>query len=142
MNDPLNTAPWSSTAISEYLESNATIPWFLKTFESDRSSNASQSSNFRYLGKEMESIALFDSDINTNPIYDAYQRDNGIMNVFFGGKMIMTFTKKNQMSIVEFIEGYKRYKKQTLRKEDSRCFLISMSSLSLISSKRMSSWYQ
>ena len=103
MNDPLNTAPWSSTAISEYLESNATIPWFLKTFESDRSSNASQSSNFRYLGKEMESIALFDSDINTNPIYDAYQRDNGIMNVFFGGKMIMTFTKKNQMSIVEFI---------------------------------------
>ena len=103
MNDPLNTAPWSSTAISEYLESNATIPWFLKTFESDRSSNASQSSNFRYLGKEMESIALFDSDINTNPIYDAYQRDNGIMNVFFGGKMIMKFTKKNQMSIVEFI---------------------------------------
>ena len=51
----------------------------------------------------MESIALFDSDINTNPIYDGYQRDNGIMNVFFGGKMIMTFTKKNQMSIVEFI---------------------------------------
>ena len=103
VNDPLNPAPWSNTAISEYLESNATVPWFLKTFEADTSSNASQFSNIRYLGKGMESKALFGSDIKANPTYDAYKRDIGIMNVFFGETMIMKFTKKNQMSIFEFI---------------------------------------
>ena len=72
VNDPLNPAPWSNTAISEYLESNATVPWFLKTFEADMSSNASKFSNFRHLGKGMESKALFGSDIKANPIYDPY----------------------------------------------------------------------
>ena len=103
VNDPLNPAPWSNTAITEYQESNATVPWFLKTFQADRTTNASKFSNFRYLGKGLESNALFGSDIKANPTYDAFERDIGIINVFFKDKMILKYTKKNKMSIFEFI---------------------------------------
>ena len=103
VNDPLNPAPWSNIAIHEYQESNATVPWFLETFQADRSSNASKFSNVRYLGKGMESNAIFGSDIKANPTYDAFEVDIGVMNVFFGDEMIMKYTKENRMSTSDFM---------------------------------------
>ena len=103
VDDPLNPAPWSNIAKHEYQESNATVPWFLETFQVGSSSNSTKFSNVRYLGKGMESNALFGSDIKANPTYDAFEMDIGIMNVYFGKEMILKYTKKNRMSTFDFM---------------------------------------
>ena len=103
VNDPLNPAPWSNLATTEYQESNETLPWFLEIYQKAQSSNASKFSNIRHLGKGKESNALFGSDIKANPTYDAFEKDIGILNVFFGNEKMLKYTMKNQMSIFNFI---------------------------------------
>ena len=51
----------------------------------------------------MEANAIFGSDIEANPTYDAFEKDIGILNVFFEDEMIIKYTMKNQMSIFDFM---------------------------------------
>ena len=76
---------------------------FLHQHQNENISNASKFSNIRYLGKGMESNAIFSSDIKANPTYDAFEKDIGILNVFFGNEMMMKYTMKNQMSTSNFM---------------------------------------
>ena len=84
---------------------NETIPWYLETSTLSNQSKASTQkfSNIRALGMGMESNAIFSSDLKMNPTYDAFERDIGIINVFFGEEKVLKYVTKNEMSVLSFM---------------------------------------
>ena len=51
----------------------------------------------------MSSNAIFASDLEMNPSYDAFERDIGIINIFFGQEEILKYATKNEMSVISFM---------------------------------------
>ena len=101
----MNPAAWTDVAQNEYRIANETIPWYLETSALSNHSKASTQkfSNIRALGMGRESNAIFSSDLKMNPTYDAFERDIGIINVFFGEEKVLKYVTKNEMSVLSFM---------------------------------------
>ena len=108
MNEGLNPAPWTSMAQAEFENANQSIPLYLRTnmnSVSEKQPNVKRFSNKRskILGSHVEEHLLFPSEVRENPTYDAFEKDIGIINVFFGDKHIVSYVKKNRMTIYDFL---------------------------------------
>ena len=51
----------------------------------------------------MERSALFKIEMENNPTYDAFERDIGFVNIFFGRGYSTRYIKKNRMSGYDFL---------------------------------------
>ena len=105
VDNSLNPSAWTSIAQNEYINENITIPWYLQTNSSSNLSktNKIKFSNIRTIGAGMSSNAIFASDLEMNPSYDAFERDIGIINIFFGQEEILKYATKNEMSVISFM---------------------------------------
>jgi hypothetical protein len=110
VNGALNPAPWTYLAQTEYQNAspNESLPWYLETdnqkWEDDEGrtlkfpDRRSKSSNAEVLKN-----ALFKSQLKKNPTYNAFEKDIGILKVFFGNAHSAKYIKKNRMSEFEFL---------------------------------------
>ena len=92
INEPLNPSPWTHTVTREYQNSIKAIPWYMQTLMINNGINTTRFSDNRWNNQIENSIWL---DSKT---YDAYQKDIGVVNIFFGQKEITKFVKSNRMS--------------------------------------------
>ena len=105
VDNSLNPSAWTSIAQNEYINANITVPWYLQTSASPKQSKTNKIifSNIRTIGTGMSSNAIFASDLEMNPSYDAFERDIGIINIFFGQEEILKYATKNEMSVISFM---------------------------------------
>ena len=108
VNRLLNPAPWVNIAQNEYRLANQSIPWYLETKSSTIMENAviyPRFSNRRSRAKDINANtnAIFAEEMRKNPTYDAFEKDIGIVNVFFGDKTISKYVTANRMSAFDFL---------------------------------------
>ena len=96
---PMNPAPWMSTAQNEFINANQTVPWYLDTESASMETSIKQFPNQRKLMINN----MFPSQLAGHPYYDAYERDIGILNIFFSEKKILKYATKNRMSDLDFL---------------------------------------
>ena len=113
LNGTINPAPWVNIAQNEYIVSNEEIPWFLDSTASKK--RILQGSLFKPFFKkstrfsdkrtrnQKEGTGLFPLDIEKNPEYNAFEKDIGIINVFFSKKEVPNFVTKNRLSTADFM---------------------------------------
>ena len=113
INATINPTPWMNLAQNEYIVSNKEIPWFLHSAASKK--NILQGDLFKPFIKksttfsdkrirnQKEGNELFPFYIEKNPAYNAFEKDIGIVNVFFSKKEIHNFVTKNQMGNADFM---------------------------------------
>ena len=99
----INPAPWMTDAQNEYLSLNQSVPWFLNF--NDRKQESYRFSNLRerYRGNDIQNDAIFVNKIKMNPYYNAFEKDIGIVHVFFAEREITRYVKLNKMSYFDFI---------------------------------------
>ena len=110
INSNLNPAPWTYLAQIEYQKAapNDSLPWYLET---DPKKNVdSKGRVFRFTDRRNKSSnqmalknALFKSEIIMHPTYNAFEKDIGTVNVFFGNAHSTKYIKKNRMSGFGFL---------------------------------------
>ena len=100
LNGELNPQPWLNMVQVEYQRSNQTIPWYLDTVSSNKRINSTRFSDKRVRIQEEGSAIL---DMEKNLVYNAYDEDIGIINVFFAKKEVSKFVTKNTMSSFDFM---------------------------------------
>lgn len=102
--DPLNPAPWMNIAQNEFTNANLTFPWYLETNNSkmDLGNLKFPNQRLRIGDESKKSSLMFPSDLLQNPTYDAFEKDIGILNVFFREPNIMKYVKHNRMTGFEF----------------------------------------
>ena len=98
INGVINPAPWVNIAQEEYRKANQTVPWYLDT---SSSAYITRFTDKRSNGRETNLI--FTSEVNENPTYNAFEKDIGIINVFFKDKKIMRYVTANRMSFFDFL---------------------------------------
>ena len=109
LNNGLNPAPWISMAQNEFQEGNQSVPSYLITNSNETTQktdeNMTKFSDVRYriLDKKHKHNVLFLSELSKNPTYNAFQKDIGLINVFFGDKHIVTYAKRNRMTFSDFM---------------------------------------
>ena len=104
---PLNPAPWMATARKEFKSANQTIPWYLNTnslhllndnhppiFPDQRLKVGDENSNANW---------MFPSQMKGDQTYDAFKKDIGIVNIFFGEERILKYVTLNRMSTLDFL---------------------------------------
>ena len=96
---PMNPAPWMSTAQNEFINANQTVPWYLDTESTGMETSIKQFPNQRKLMINN----MFPSQLAGHPYYDAYERDIGVLNIFFSEKKILKYATKNRMSDLDFL---------------------------------------
>ena len=96
--NPLNPAPWTSMAQNVYQKSNESIPWFLTTMSAGVKPNTTKFSNVRSLQP-----GIFATNLEKDLQYDAFEKDIGIVNVFFTEKKILKYVMRNKMSLFGFV---------------------------------------
>ena len=110
VNGELNPAPWTMMAQNEYIKAspNDSLPWYLETdltkvnvTEAEKIKFPNQRSKMPPEG--MERSALFKIEMENNPTYDAFERDIGFVNIFFGRGYSTRYIKKNRMSGYDFL---------------------------------------
>ena len=105
--EPLNPAPWMTLAQDEFKKANQTVPWYLNT-------NLSKISNHDFFlrfpnqrpkiaDKRRESNLVFLSELEGQQTYDAFKKDIGIVNIFFGEDKILKYVSRNRMSNLDFL---------------------------------------
>ena len=104
----VNPSPWISAAQAEYTNMNYTVPWYLST--SPTSSTASETDKkfsdvrSRFQGKDANELnELFITEMVNNPTYNAYEKDIGIINVYFGQRDALKYETANRMGYSDFI---------------------------------------
>ena len=110
VNGELNPAPWTYLAQNEYNDAspNESLPWYLET-DSDKLKDMNNKmvkypdQRSRISQNGMEKSALFKMDLKTNPTYNAFEKDIGIVNIFFGNAYSTRYIKKNRMSGFDFL---------------------------------------
>ena len=104
-NGASNPSPWINIAQNEYLEANETVPWFLQTSRYTNIQNERKFSNNRSTVAEerMKEKFLFQSELEKNPTYNAFEKDIAIANIYFSKKRIMKYVKENKMSSFDFL---------------------------------------
>ena len=107
VDDPLNPAPWMTTAQKEFMAANQTIPWYLDTNSSRALGNEDHArfSNQRSMinDGQKRSNLIFSSGSEGAEAYDAFKKDIGIVNIFFGKDKILRYVTSNKMSTSEFL---------------------------------------
>ena len=107
VDDPLNPAPWMTTAQKEFMAANQTIPWYLDTNSSRvlRNEDHARFSNQRSMINDVQkrSNLIFSSGSEGAEAYDAFKKDIGIVNIFFGKDKILRYVTSNKMSTSEFL---------------------------------------
>ena len=104
----LNPAPWVDIAQNEYRQADQPIPWYLETNSSSgikSSLSTTRFSNERFKGRDGDATtnAIFSEEMKKNPTYDAFEKDIGIVKVFFGDKRISKYVTANRMSAFDFL---------------------------------------
>lgn len=104
-NQELNPAPWIKIAQEEYKNANEDIPWYLKTSKppKDKSLNKFSDTRTKIADPSLKSTVLFPSELEETPSYDAFERDIGIVNIYFGSDHTIKYVKKNKMSNYDFL---------------------------------------
>ena len=105
----LNPAPWMKLAQDEFERGGESLPPYLKTL-SDDTHNLMKNRKFsnkrsRLHAQNGKSVELFQSELLKNPWYDAFEKDIGIINVFFAEKKITKYVTANRMTIFDFISN-------------------------------------
>ena len=101
---PLNPAPWTYTAQNEYRNANISVPWFLNTNSGNNISSHTKFSDKRSkLERNHGWTEVFGTMLRKNPTYNAFDKDIGIVNVFFNDGEILRYVKANQMSFFDFM---------------------------------------
>ena len=107
VNDKSNPAPWISLAQNEYRREEKALPWFLKTsshgFGGMTETGNVRFSNKRYRLLEDFSDQLFLTDVQKNPMYDAFEDDIGVVNIFFVDSTVKKFITSSKMSVFDYI---------------------------------------
>jgi hypothetical protein len=104
MDKTINPAPWVSLAQNEYITSNLTIPGYLVTDPSKKWINTTQFSNTRtrFPTGNVDDTEMFSSAARKHPTYDAFEKDIGIVNVFFARPVLSKYITSNKMSTADF----------------------------------------
>ena len=107
VDDPLNPAPWMTSAQKEFIRANQTIPWYLDTDYSRvlRDEDYVRFPNQRPMvedGRKTSNL-IFSSKSEGTETYDAFKKDIGIVNIFFGKEKILRYVTSNKMSTSEFL---------------------------------------
>ena len=96
----INPVPWLSDVQNEYTSVNETIPWYLD----DKSSKSRfPDKRSRYQGNSIENDELFVAKQKTNPTYNAFEKDIGVVHIFFDKKTVSKYEKGNRLSTFEFL---------------------------------------
>ena len=101
----MNPAPWMNTAKNEFINANQTVPWYLDTDSNQFEEGMKQFGNKRshVAGQQSPSSSMFPSQMKENPFYDAFEKDIGILRIFFSEKKILKYVTKNRMSNFDFL---------------------------------------
>ena len=99
---PLNPSPWTFIVKKEFEDKNLDIPWYLKKIIGANNKSYTRFPDQRK--KVMNSKDMvFPTQLAEQPTYNAFEKDIGIINVFFGKKEMTKFVKSNRMSTYGFI---------------------------------------
>ena len=81
----MNPAPWMNTAQNEFLNANQSVPWYLDTDSTQAEEGIKQFADKRkqVAGHQSAANAMFPSQLKENPFYDAFEKDIGILRIFF-----------------------------------------------------------
>ena len=101
----LNPAPWVTVAKNEFEFSNQSIPWYLDTNLLNAINKTSKFSDKRSILDVLDDDGseIFISELKKNPMYDAFQKDIGIINVYFSDNKITRYITKNRKTTVDFM---------------------------------------
>ena len=104
---PFNPPPWMAIAQEDFKDANLTMPWYLNT-DSLFTSKDVHSARFTNQRSNMDGVRkqsnlIFQSEMKGEQIYDAFKKDIGIVNVFFGKEKILKYVTSNKMSNLDFL---------------------------------------
>ena len=101
----MNPPPWITDAQNEFLNANQMIPAYLDTdLSRKKDGNAKFSSQrSRYQGGYIDKDEIFTAKLKMNPSYNAFEKDIGIVNVFFAKEDVPKYMKANRWSIFDFL---------------------------------------
>ena len=99
-NDEIVPAPWISDVQNEFLSASQGIPWYL-----DANSSKARFSNIRskYPEGNVEDGEIFVAKLRKNPTYDAFEKDIGVVHVFFDKDTAPKFEKASRLTDSGFI---------------------------------------
>ena len=100
VNKQMNPAPWLTDVQNEYLSENESIPWYLDTYSSKSIFSDLRSRNNEHSNSYEE---IFVTKQKKNPTYNAFEKDIGVVNVFFDKSTISKYEKANRLSTFEFL---------------------------------------
>ena len=108
MTGDVNPATWVNIAQNEYRAANESIPWYLDTTTAafGAPNKTTRFSNLRtrlHGGNKVKKVELFAAELKKNPFYDAYERDIGIITVYFSDKKISKFVTESRYTIHDFL---------------------------------------
>ena len=101
----INPPPWINAVQNEYSNANETLPWYLYTNTDKSRRNIKRFPNRRsnMVDTNIEKNLIFRSDQKLNPTYDAFEKDIGIINIFFGKGYILKYRRNHRMSYFDFL---------------------------------------
>ena len=101
----INPPPWITDAQNEFLEANQIGPAYLNTdLTNEPKENAMFSSQrSRYQGGRIDEDEIFAAKVKMNPHYNAFEKDIGIINIFFAEEHVPMYMKVNRWSIFDFL---------------------------------------
>ena len=104
---PFNPAPWMATAQKDFRNANQTIPWYLDTdflhYSNDTGVKRFTNRRLKIADERKKSSLIFLSELEGEQTYDAFEKDIGIVNIFFAKEKILKYVTSNRMSILEFL---------------------------------------
>ena len=110
VNGTLNPAPWTYLAQNEYTNAspNDSLPWYLETDGEKLKEIQGRMTKFpdqrrKVTESQTEQSALFKSALKKHPTYNAFEKDIGIVNIFFGNPYSTRYIKKNRMTGIDFL---------------------------------------
>ena len=110
VNGDFNPAPWTYLTQIEYKNAlpNESLPWYLETDATKLMEIEGQIRKFtdqrrKIFDPTTKNSALFKSDLEQHPTYNAFEKDIGIVNIFFGNSYSTQYVKKNRLTWFDFL---------------------------------------
>ena len=96
-----------ATAQKDFMDANQTIPWYLDTeflhISKDAGIKRFTNRRLKIVDERKKSSLIFLSELEGEQTYDAFEKDIGIVNIFFTKETILKYVTSNRMSILEFL---------------------------------------
>ena len=99
---PLNPSPWTFIAKKEFEDKNLDTPWYLKRIIGENNATYTRFPDQRKKTLNSKDM-VFPTQLTEKPTYNAFEKDIGIVNIFFSEKEMSKFVKSNRMSTFGFI---------------------------------------